>query len=178
MTGRDSGSQNGEPPERWNESEKWNDRERERDRRGPRDVRREEDYEPPAPRNDRWKEPEPRAEERSNSRWPSDDVRRTRSRKDEVDLPIHDVEMFKRICNLKPKIYNINTFCCRMIGQYRYLAMNDRNYCCSALATPGSISPNTRIYRLRPAETAYQTASPVYVLKINKRHLNRKYIKH
>lgn len=86
--GRDSGSQNGEPPERWNESEKWNDRERERDRRGPRDVRREEDYEPPAPRNDRWKEPEPRAEERSNSRWPSDDVRRTRSRKDENDWTV------------------------------------------------------------------------------------------
>lgn len=48
-----------------------------------RDVRRDEDYnEPPQPRNDRWKEPEPR-EERPHSRW-SDDVRRSSSRRDEV----------------------------------------------------------------------------------------------
>ncbi|XP_047535698.1 ATP-dependent RNA helicase DDX3X isoform X1 [Vanessa atalanta] len=54
-----------------------------------RDVRRDEDYnEPPPPRNDRWKEPEPRSDERSNSRWGSDDVRRTSSRRDENDWTV------------------------------------------------------------------------------------------
>ncbi|CAB3248402.1 unnamed protein product [Arctia plantaginis] len=54
-----------------------------------RDVRRDEDFnEPPQPRNDRWKEPEPRMDERSNSRWPSDDVRRTSSRRDENDWTV------------------------------------------------------------------------------------------
>ncbi|CAH2990120.1 unnamed protein product [Chilo suppressalis] len=54
--------------------------------------RREEEYaEPPQPRNDRWKEPEPRVEERSNNtRWASDDVRRTSTRggRDENDWTI------------------------------------------------------------------------------------------
>ncbi|XP_045503279.1 putative ATP-dependent RNA helicase Pl10 isoform X2 [Colias croceus] len=104
--GREAGSQNGDS-DRW-ESERWSDRGRgggaggaresrdireTRDVREPRgesrDIRRDEDYtEPPQPRNDRWKEPEPRAEERSNSRWPSDDVRRTSSRRDENDWTV------------------------------------------------------------------------------------------
>lgn len=86
LKGRDSGSQNGET-ERWNEPEKWSDRGSRSGSTAPRDhdVRRDEEYtEPPAPRNDRWKEPEPRAEERTNSRWNSDDVRRTTTRRDEV----------------------------------------------------------------------------------------------
>ncbi|CAG5017674.1 unnamed protein product [Parnassius apollo] len=82
--GRDTGYQNGES-DRWSESERWS----ERGGRGrERDVRRDEDTEPPAPRNDRWKEPEPRTEERTNSRWASDDVRRTSSRRDENDWTI------------------------------------------------------------------------------------------
>lgn len=56
-----------------------------REREVVRDVRRDDDYkDPPPPRNDRWKEPEPRHEDRSNPRWPSDDVRRTSTRRDEV----------------------------------------------------------------------------------------------
>ncbi|XP_013193163.1 putative ATP-dependent RNA helicase Pl10 [Amyelois transitella] len=86
--GRDAGYQNGDS-DRWAEPG-WTDRKgssggREREREPP---RREEDaLEPPPPRNDRWKEPEPRAEER-NSRWASDDVRRTSSRRDENDWTI------------------------------------------------------------------------------------------
>lgn len=94
-SGRDGGSQNGDS-ERWSEptSERWAERggERERERPRPnapsRDIRRDEDYQPPAPRNDRWKEPEPRQDDRSNSRWPSDDVRRTSNRRDENDWTI------------------------------------------------------------------------------------------
>lgn len=108
--GRESGSgyQNGDS-ERWQErggeaerperSERWGS-ERGGGARGgsasggggarqeSRDVRRDEDFvEPPPPRNDRWKEPEPRSDQRSGSRWPSDDVRRTATssnRRDEV----------------------------------------------------------------------------------------------
>lgn len=96
--GRDSGYQNGDS-DRWAESDnnRWSERggrgsaapagaPRERESR---DVRRDEDFnEPPAPRNDRWKEPEPRADDRSNSRWPSDDVRRSASRRDENDWTV------------------------------------------------------------------------------------------
>lgn len=88
--GRDSGTQNGES-DRWNESEKWADHGSRSGSTAPRDrdVRREEEFnEPPAPRNDRWKEPEPRAEERTNSRWASDDVRRTATRRDENDWTV------------------------------------------------------------------------------------------
>lgn len=74
--GRDGGYQNGES-DRWQESDRWS---------GNGGRGREEYNEPPAPRNDRWKEPEPR-EDRS-SRWPSDDVRRTSSRRDENDWTI------------------------------------------------------------------------------------------
>ncbi|XP_038208782.1 putative ATP-dependent RNA helicase Pl10 isoform X2 [Zerene cesonia] len=113
--GREAGYQNGDS-DRW-ESDRWSERGRggggasggggggaggaresrdireTRDVREPRgesrDIRRDEDYtEPPQPRNDRWKEPEPRADERSNSRWPSDDVRRTSSRRDENDWTV------------------------------------------------------------------------------------------
>ncbi|XP_053601115.1 putative ATP-dependent RNA helicase Pl10 isoform X2 [Plodia interpunctella] len=85
---RDAGYQNGDS-ERWAEPS-WPDRKgtsggREKDREPPR--RDEEALEPPQPRNDRWKEPEPRVEER-NSRWASDDVRRTASRRDENDWTI------------------------------------------------------------------------------------------
>ncbi|XP_026763925.1 putative ATP-dependent RNA helicase Pl10 [Galleria mellonella] len=85
--GRDSSYQNGDS-DRWAEPG-WTDRSKGsggRDRES-RDIRRDEDVEPPQPRNDRWKEPEPRAEER-NSRWASDDVRRTSSRRDENDWTI------------------------------------------------------------------------------------------
>ncbi|XP_068628361.1 putative ATP-dependent RNA helicase Pl10 isoform X2 [Battus philenor] len=97
--GRDPGYQNGES-ERWSEPERWGDRGGERggEPRGgggrggrERDVRRDDECEPPPPRNDRWKEPEPRAEERNTSRghgWGSDDVRRTSSRRDENDWTI------------------------------------------------------------------------------------------
>ncbi|XP_059049145.1 putative ATP-dependent RNA helicase Pl10 isoform X2 [Achroia grisella] len=85
--GRDSSYQNGDS-ERWAEPG-WTDRSkgsggRERESR---DVRRDEEAEPPQPRNDRWKELEPRTEER-NSRWASDDVRRTSSRRDENDWTV------------------------------------------------------------------------------------------
>uniref|UniRef100_A0A2A4K6T1 RNA helicase n=1 Tax=Heliothis virescens TaxID=7102 RepID=A0A2A4K6T1_HELVI len=86
--GRDSGYQNGDSePQRWSESsERWGASGGGRASSGAggassRDVR--EFTEPPPPRNDRWKEPEPRAEER-NSRWHSDDVRLTSNRRDEV----------------------------------------------------------------------------------------------
>ncbi|CAH0600438.1 unnamed protein product [Chrysodeixis includens] len=97
--GRDSGYQNGDSePQRWSESsERWGGERGARSTAGAgsgggassresRDVRRDEDFnnEPPPPRNDRWKEPEPRADDRNNSRWPSDDVRRTSTRRDEV----------------------------------------------------------------------------------------------
>ncbi|XP_037300118.1 putative ATP-dependent RNA helicase Pl10 isoform X2 [Manduca sexta] len=104
--GRDGGYQNGDT-DRWSESERWSDRGGRGGTGGSgggsgggggssssssgvrdRDVRRDEDYEPPAPRNDRWKEPEPRSDDRNNSRWPSDDVRRSSSRRDENDWTI------------------------------------------------------------------------------------------
>lgn len=106
MPGRDSSHQNGDT-DRWTESERWSERGGRssagggsvsgggsgggsgnsapvRDRE--RDVRRDDDFnEPPQPRNDRWKEPEPRADDRGNSRWAGyDDVRRSSSRRDEV----------------------------------------------------------------------------------------------
>ncbi|KAM3966846.1 LOW QUALITY PROTEIN: ATP-dependent RNA helicase bel [Aphomia sociella] len=85
--GRDSAPQNGDS-DRWVEPG-WTDRSkapagRERDSR---DIRRDEEVEPPQPRNDRWKELEPRPEER-NSRWASDDVRRTSNRRDENDWTV------------------------------------------------------------------------------------------
>lgn len=92
--GRDSGYQNGDS-ERWVEPERGGGGGGGGAREAPsggrnmpsRDVRRDEDYnEPPPPRNDRWKELEPR-EERPNSRW-SDDVRRSSSRRDENDWTI------------------------------------------------------------------------------------------
>ncbi|CAH0747334.1 unnamed protein product [Diatraea saccharalis] len=92
--GRDPGYQNGDS-DRWSESEGGGSRWSERSDRGgsgrPRErERREEEFtEPPQPRNDRWKEPEPRVEERSNTRWASDDVRRTSTRgRDENDWTI------------------------------------------------------------------------------------------
>ncbi|XP_075982297.1 ATP-dependent RNA helicase bel isoform X2 [Anticarsia gemmatalis] len=95
--GRDTGYQNGDS-ERWAESSdnRWAERGGRNSAGGgassreSRDVRRDEDFnnEPPQPRNDRWKEPEPRTDERSNSRWPSDDVRRTSSRRDENDWTV------------------------------------------------------------------------------------------
>lgn len=93
--GRDSGFQNGDS-ERWadsSENNRWTERSSTTRSIGgsttSRDVRRDEDFnEPPQPRNDRWKDPEPRTDERSNSRWPSDDVRRTSSRRDENDWTI------------------------------------------------------------------------------------------
>ncbi|XP_072935947.1 putative ATP-dependent RNA helicase Pl10 isoform X2 [Epargyreus clarus] len=94
--GRDTGHQNGDS-DRWAESDRWGERGGERGGRGAaggaarepvRDVRRDEDFEPPAPRNDRWKEPEPRTEDRGGSRWASDDVRRSSSRRDENDWTI------------------------------------------------------------------------------------------
>ncbi|XP_073944641.1 ATP-dependent RNA helicase bel isoform X2 [Choristoneura fumiferana] len=106
--GRDSGYQNGDS-DRWAENDRWGDRGRGggggsgggsaggsgggsgggRERGMERDIRRDEDYnEPPPPRNDRWKEPEPRSDDRGNSRWASDDVRRTSSRRDENDWTI------------------------------------------------------------------------------------------
>lgn len=95
MTGRDSGYQNGDS-ERWTEGERWGGSGSggttgARSTLPSRDVRRDEDFnEPPPPRNDRWKEPEPR-EDRQHSRWPSDDVRRTSNRRDEVCDAYHVV---------------------------------------------------------------------------------------
>ncbi|KAH9634102.1 hypothetical protein HF086_001304 [Spodoptera exigua] len=98
--GRDSGYQNGDSePQRWSESsERWGSSGgggrssgggTGTSSRESRDVRRDEDFnEPPQPRNDRWKEPEPRADDRNNSRWPSDDVRRTSNRRDENDWTV------------------------------------------------------------------------------------------
>ncbi|KAI5635375.1 DEAD/DEAH box helicase domain-containing protein [Phthorimaea operculella] len=89
---RDRGreQQNGDT-DRW-ENDRWADRgERRGGREVVRDVRQEQreqrdadDDGPPQPCNDRWKEPEPREESR-NTRWASDDVRRTSgsSRRDE-----------------------------------------------------------------------------------------------
>lgn len=48
----------------------------------------------------------------------------------------------------------------RMTGRSRYLATSGRSWTCLALATRASTSPNTRIYRLRPAATAYRTLLP------------------
>ncbi|KOB73544.1 ATP-dependent RNA helicase belle-like protein, partial [Operophtera brumata] len=56
--GREGGTQNGES-ERWTEPERWAERDRPRATAPSRDIRRDEDYEPPAPRNDRWKVPAP-----------------------------------------------------------------------------------------------------------------------
>ncbi|CAH4030777.1 putative ATP-dependent RNA helicase Pl10 isoform X3 [Pieris brassicae] len=86
--GRESSSQNGDAErfenDRWTSERSRGSRDIREPREPTRDVRKDEDFnEPPQPRNDRWKEPEPR-EDRSNSRWPSDDVRRTASRRGEV----------------------------------------------------------------------------------------------
>lgn len=92
--GRDTGYQNGDSePQRWSETsgERWGSSGGRASGGGSsresRDIRRDEDFnrdEPPQPRNDRWKEPEPRTDERSNSsRWPSDDVRRGSNRRDD-----------------------------------------------------------------------------------------------
>ncbi|XP_045761147.1 ATP-dependent RNA helicase bel isoform X2 [Maniola jurtina] len=109
--GRDTGYQNGDAEQRWPEPERWSGGGGggaaagggagggagaggggSAGVRGPmpsRDIRRDEDYnEPPPPRNDRWKEPEPRADDRPQSRWASDDVRRTSSRRDENDWTV------------------------------------------------------------------------------------------
>ncbi|XP_049887233.1 ATP-dependent RNA helicase DDX3X isoform X2 [Pectinophora gossypiella] len=92
--GRESGYQNGDT-DRWESGgERWGARERGgggggRTREAGAGGRAErDDEEPLQPRNDRWKEPEPRADERTNSRWASDDVRRTSSRRDENDWTI------------------------------------------------------------------------------------------
>ncbi|XP_048005350.1 ATP-dependent RNA helicase bel isoform X2 [Leguminivora glycinivorella] len=109
--GRDQGYQNGES-DRWSENDRWGSggggggggsggggggggggrggsSGGERERGMQRDVRRDEDFnEPPQPRNDRWKEPEPRPDDRGNSRWASDDVRRSSSRRDENDWTV------------------------------------------------------------------------------------------
>ncbi|XP_063633528.1 ATP-dependent RNA helicase bel isoform X2 [Cydia splendana] len=95
--GRDQGYQNGES-DRFSENDRWGSgsaggrggsSSSGRERGMERDVRRDEDFnEPPQPRNDRWKEPEPRSEDRGNSRWASDDVRRSSSRRDENDWTV------------------------------------------------------------------------------------------
>ncbi|XP_063546146.1 ATP-dependent RNA helicase bel isoform X2 [Cydia strobilella] len=94
--GRDQGYQNGES-DRFSENDRWGSgsggrggsSSGGRERGMERDVRRDEDFnEPPQPRNDRWKEPEPRSEDRGNSRWASDDVRRSTSRRDENDWTV------------------------------------------------------------------------------------------
>ncbi|XP_063393169.1 ATP-dependent RNA helicase bel isoform X2 [Cydia fagiglandana] len=96
--GRDQGYQNGES-DRFSENDRWGSGSGSggrggsasggRERGMERDVRRDEDFnEPPQPRNDRWKEPEPRSEDRGNSRWASDDVRRSSSRRDENDWTV------------------------------------------------------------------------------------------
>ncbi|XP_061711952.1 ATP-dependent RNA helicase DDX3X isoform X1 [Cydia pomonella] len=94
--GRDQGYQNGES-DRFSENDRWGSgsggrggsSSGGRERGMERDVRRDEDFnEPPQPRNDRWKEPEPRSEDRGNSRWASDDVRRSSSRRDENDWTV------------------------------------------------------------------------------------------
>lgn len=86
MSGREASYQNGE-----SESERWGGERGEREVRGERGGRGREDAEPPPPpRNDRWKEPEPRQDDRAPSRshgWGSDDVRRTR--RDEVTRLLH-----------------------------------------------------------------------------------------
>ncbi|KPI93385.1 Putative ATP-dependent RNA helicase Pl10 [Papilio xuthus] len=83
--GRDASYQNGEAePERWG-----GERGAERGERGGRG--REDAEPPPPPRNDRWKEPEPRQDDRAPSRshgWGSDDVRRNRRDENDWTIPL------------------------------------------------------------------------------------------